>query len=39
MFCSRDVSAVMDPATNRPYPTTAQIALKMGYQAAKTVYT
>ena len=25
----------MDPATNRPYPTTAQIALKMGYQAAK----
>ena len=35
VFVVGDVSAVMDPATNRPYPTTAQIALKMGYQAAK----
>lgn len=35
VFVVGDVSAVMDPATNRPYPTTAQIALKMGYQSAK----
>ncbi len=32
-----DVSAVMDPATNRPYPTTAQIALKMGQHAGKNI--
>ncbi len=32
-----DVSAVLDPATNRPYPTTAQIALKMGHHAAKNI--
>lgn len=30
-----DCSAVMDTETNRPYPTTAQIALKMGAHAAK----
>ncbi|EAC9635267.1 NAD(P)/FAD-dependent oxidoreductase, partial [Listeria monocytogenes] len=29
--------AVMDPATNRPYPTTAQIALKMGQHAGKNI--
>ena len=32
-----DVSAVMDPATNRPYPTTAQIALKMGAHAGRNI--
>ncbi len=32
-----DVSAVMDKESNRPYPTTAQIALKMGTHAAKNV--
>ncbi|MGM0125210.1 pyridine nucleotide-disulfide family oxidoreductase [Enterococcus sp. AZ194] len=32
-----DVSAVMDPETNRPYPTTAQIALKMGTMSAKNI--
>lgn len=32
-----DVSAVMDPASNRPYPTTAQIALACGTQAAKNI--
>jgi NADH dehydrogenase len=32
-----DVSAVMNPANQRPYPTTAQIALKMGDQAAKNL--
>lgn len=32
-----DVSAVMDPASNRPYPTTAQIALKMGEYAGKDI--
>lgn len=32
-----DVSAVMDPENNRPYPTTAQIALKMGQHAGKNV--
>lgn len=32
-----DCSAVMDTETNRPYPTTAQIALKMGAHAAKNI--
>ncbi|KAF1295608.1 NADH dehydrogenase [Enterococcus sp. JM4C] len=32
-----DVSAVMDPESQRPYPTTAQIALKMGSMAAKNI--
>ena len=32
-----DVSAVMNPVIQRPYPTTAQIALKMGDQAAKNL--
>ena len=32
-----DVSAVIDKETDRPYPTTAQIALKMGNKAAKNV--
>ncbi|GEO75107.1 NADH dehydrogenase [Levilactobacillus namurensis] len=32
-----DVSAVMDPESNRPYPTTAQIALAAGTQAAKNI--
>lgn len=32
-----DCSAVLDPATNRPYPTTAQIALKMGAHAGKNI--
>lgn len=32
-----DVSAVMDPSSNRPYPTTAQIALKMGSYAGKDI--
>jgi len=32
-----DCSAVMDQTTNRPYPTTAQIALKMGAHAAKNI--
>ncbi|MEG1503460.1 NAD(P)/FAD-dependent oxidoreductase [Enterococcus sp. 22-H-5-01] len=32
-----DVSAVMDPSSNRPYPTTAQIALTMGSYAAKDI--
>lgn len=32
-----DCSAVMDQATNRPYPTTAQIALKMGEHAGKNI--
>lgn len=30
-----DVAAVMNPETNAPYPTTAQIALKMGDYVAK----
>ncbi|MHC5250181.1 NAD(P)/FAD-dependent oxidoreductase [Enterococcus sp. LJL90] len=30
-----DVSAVMDATSKRPYPTTAQISLKMGHYAAK----
>lgn len=32
-----DVAAVMDPASNRPYPTTAQIALACGSHAAKNI--
>lgn len=32
-----DVSAVMDPSSDRPYPTTAQIALAAGGQAAKNI--
>ena len=32
-----DVSAVMDPESGRPFPTTAQIALKMGDFAAKNI--
>ncbi|GKS81711.1 NADH dehydrogenase [Ligilactobacillus pabuli] len=32
-----DCSAVMDPESNRPYPTTAQISLVMGELAAKNI--
>lgn len=32
-----DCSAVMDQETNRPYPTTAQISLKMGAHAGKNI--
>lgn len=32
-----DCSAVMDQETNRPYPTTAQISLKMGAHASKNI--
>lgn len=32
-----DVSVVIDPLTNRPYPTTAQIALKMGAHAGRNL--
>lgn len=32
-----DVAAVMNPANQRPYPTTAQISLKMGSHAAKNI--
>lgn len=32
-----DCSAVMDKESNRPYPTTAQIALKMGEHAGKNI--
>ncbi|KRL02477.1 NAD(P)/FAD-dependent oxidoreductase [Liquorilactobacillus capillatus] len=32
-----DVSAVMNAENNRPYPTTAQIALSMGEHAAKNI--
>ena len=32
-----DCSAVMDSETKRPYPTTAQIALKMGEHAGKNI--
>lgn len=32
-----DVAAALDPAVKRPYPTTAQIALKMGETAAKNI--
>lgn len=32
-----DCSAVLDPSTNHPYPTTAQISLQMGEQAAKNI--
>ncbi|MFC6182154.1 NAD(P)/FAD-dependent oxidoreductase [Lactiplantibacillus daowaiensis] len=37
VFIVGDVSAVMDPNSNRPYPTTAQIALAAGEQAAKNI--
>lgn len=37
VFIVGDVSAVMDPSSNRPYPTTAQIALACGEQAAKNI--
>lgn len=33
-----DVSAVMDPESNRPFPTTAQIALKQGEYVAKHIH-
>lgn len=32
-----DVSALIDPETNRPFPTTAQIATRMGAHAAKNL--
>ncbi|MBM7635648.1 NAD(P)/FAD-dependent oxidoreductase [Streptococcus saliviloxodontae] len=32
-----DVSAFMDPETNRPYPTTAQIATRMGAHVGKNL--
>ncbi len=31
------LAAVMDPESNRPYPTTSQIALAAGEQAAKNI--
>lgn len=37
VFIVGDVAAVMDPSSNRPYPTTAQIALAAGEQAAKNI--
>lgn len=37
VFIVGDVSAVMDPESGRPYPTTAQIALACGAQAAKNI--
>lgn len=37
VFIVGDVAAVMDPSSNRPYPTTAQIALACGEQAAKNI--
>jgi len=37
VFIIGDVAAVMDPASKRPYPTTAQIALACGEQAAKNI--
>lgn len=37
IFMIGDVSAVMDPETNRPYPTTAQIALKQADNVAKNI--
>ncbi|AVK61737.1 NAD(P)/FAD-dependent oxidoreductase [Lactobacillus sp. CBA3605] len=37
VFIVGDVAAVIDPANNRPYPTTAQIALAAGEQAAKNI--
>lgn len=32
-----DVSALVDPESNRPYPTTAQIATRMGAHVAKNI--
>lgn len=37
VFVVGDVAAVMDPESKRPYPTTAQIALAAGAQAAKNI--
>jgi len=37
VFIVGDVSAVMDPDSNRPFPTTAQISLKQGEFAAKNI--
>lgn len=37
VFIVGDVSAVMDPSTDRPYPTTAQISTRQGNQAGKNV--
>ncbi|MFD1672062.1 NAD(P)/FAD-dependent oxidoreductase [Agrilactobacillus yilanensis] len=37
VFIIGDVSAVMDPGTERPYPTTAQISTREGNVAAKNV--
>lgn len=37
VFIVGDVSAVMDPNTDRPYPTTAQISTREGNLAAKNV--
>ncbi|MGX7352329.1 NADH dehydrogenase [Enterococcus canis] len=37
VFIIGDVAAVMDPDNQRPYPTTAQIALKMGATAGKNI--
>lgn len=37
VFIVGDVAAVMDASSNRPYPTTAQIALAAGEQAAKNI--
>lgn len=37
VFVIGDVSAVMDPNTDRPYPTTAQISTREGNLAAKNV--
>lgn len=37
VFVVGDVAAIMDPESNRPYPTTAQIALKSAARAAENV--
>lgn len=38
LFFIGDVAAVMDPDTNRPYPTTAQIAIAQADYAAENIY-
>ncbi|MCD2255866.1 NAD(P)/FAD-dependent oxidoreductase [Lactobacillus sp. CC-MHH1034] len=37
VFIVGDVSAAMDPSSNRPYPTTAQISTREGNLAAKNI--
>lgn len=38
LFFIGDVSAVMDPSSNRPYPTTAQIAIAQADYAAENIH-